>query len=126
MARIVAVIVGLVVFLFLVAALSGVETKVHLEFGVAWAMKAAGGLIAVIAAAALLLQCFAAAPTLGRLSPFVFALLGGLALVSAHWSAVLALAGLGAMVVAKEMVMVRAHGAPSGGPPGSGEGSASP
>jgi hypothetical protein len=107
MGRIVAIILAFAFVLFLVGTMTKVENKVDLEFGVSWAMRTMGSLIAVIAAAAILLQSFAAAPTLSRLSPFVFALFGGLVLVNQHWSALLAFTLLSLAMVVKEIVGVR-------------------
>lgn len=71
------------------------------EAALNWTQRAVGVLIAAIAAFALLLRAVAS-ETLDRQFGFVLPLLGGMLLVTSHWSIALAFGAIGMSLLAKE------------------------
>src|SRR5436190_10176342 len=72
------------------------------DLAVSWTMRAIGGLIAVVATFGLFWRALNGDP-LELQFGFVLALLGGLLLVSVHWSLAIALALIGLALIVREI-----------------------
>jgi hypothetical protein len=90
------VVVVLMIFAFVLTRSHRPQDVLADEAALMWTQRAVGGLVAAVAAFALLLRGLAG-ETLGRQLGLVLPLLGGLLLAGAHWSVALA---MGAVCVA--------------------------
>jgi hypothetical protein len=101
-------VVALIAFLIVRTSSDRPDDILRTETALTWTTRAAGGLVAAVAAFALLVRALDGAPA-EQLVGLVLPLLGGAILSSGHWSAAL---GLGAVAVA--LVAGRWGGRPIG------------
>jgi hypothetical protein len=88
--------VAVIAFLIVRGSSDRPDDMVRNEAALAWTVRAAGALVAAVAAFALLVRALGGAPT-GRLVGLVLPLLGGVLLSAGHWAVAVT---LGAVAVA--------------------------